>query len=78
MLLKCGIVERVRYTSIIKRKEGRSLYRVDLDLDREQVKQLKQLALDRDTSVRGLVTQLVIHEIETSQKDKKQKEEHKK
>ncbi|MCK9600840.1 MAG: hypothetical protein M0R06_17495 [Sphaerochaeta sp.] len=53
------------------------MYRVDLDLDREQVRKLKWLALDRDTSVRGLVTQLVIHELKTSQ-DKKQKEEHKK
>jgi hypothetical protein len=48
------------------------LYRVDLDLDREQVKQLRQLALDRVTSVRGLATELVIKEI---QKSKKQKEE---
>jgi len=48
------------------------LYRVDLDLDREQVKQLRQLALDRDTSVRGLVTELTIREV---QEDKKQKEE---
>ena len=49
------------------------MYRVDLDLDREQVKQLKQLALDRDTSVRGLVTQTIIREIQES-KNKKQKE----
>ena len=48
------------------------MYRVDLDLDREQVKQLRQLALDRDTSVRGLTTELVIKEI---QENKKQKEE---
>jgi len=54
------------------------LYRVDLDLDREQVKQLRQLALDRDTSVRGLVTELVIREIqENESKNKKQKEENK-
>jgi len=52
------------------------LYRVDLDLDREQVKQLRQLALDRDTSVRGLVTNLTIREIQES-KNKKQKEENK-
>jgi len=51
------------------------LYRVDLDLDREQVKQLRQLALDRDTSVRGLVTELASKEI---QKTKEQKEEMKK
>ena len=50
------------------------MYRVDLDLDREQVKQLRQLALDRDTSVRGLVTNLAIREIQES-KNKKQKEE---
>ena len=54
------------------------MYRVDLDLDREQVKQLRQLALDRDTSVRGLVTELVIREIqENESKNKKQKEENK-
>ena len=53
------------------------MYRVDLDLDREQVKQLRQLALDRDTSVRGLVTELTVREIQKSkeQKNKKQKEE---
>ena len=51
------------------------MYRVDLDLDREQVKQLKQIALDQDTSVRGLVTQLAIKEI---QENKKRKEEAKK
>jgi hypothetical protein len=50
------------------------LYRVDLDLDREQVKQLRQLALDRDTSVRGLVTNLTIKEIQES---KNKKEENK-
>ena len=49
------------------------MYRVDLDLDREQVKQLRQLALDRDTSVRGLVTQLTVREIQED-KNKKQKE----
>ena len=56
------------------------MYRVDLDLDREQVKQLRQLALDRDTSVRGLATELVIREIQKDQesKNKKQKEEQKK
>lgn len=55
------------------------MYRVDLDLDREQVKQLRQLALDRDTSVRGLVTNLTIKEIQENiaKKSKKQKEENK-
>ena len=51
------------------------MYRVDLDLDREQVKQLRQLALDRDTSVRGLVTELTVREIQKDKEDKKQKEE---
>ena len=51
------------------------MYRVDLDLDREQVKQLRQLALDRDTSVRGLATNLVIKEIQEDKESKKQKEE---
>ena len=50
------------------------MYRVDLDLDREQVKQLRQLALDRDTSVRGLVTQLTVKEIQENQENKEQKE----
>jgi len=48
---------------------------VDLDLDREQVKQLRQLALDRDTSVRGLVTELTVREIQKDKENKKQKEE---
>lgn len=48
------------------------MYRVDLDLDRKQVKQLKQVALDRDTSVRGLVTQLAIKEIQESEKQKEE------
>jgi len=51
------------------------LYRVDLDLDREQVKQLRQRALDLDTSVRGLMTELAIKETQKTQKGKKQKEE---
>ena len=51
------------------------MYRVDLDLDREQVKQLRQLALDRDTSVRGLVTELTVREIQGNKENKKQKEE---
>ena len=51
------------------------MYRVDLDLDREQVKKLRQLALDRDTSVRGLVTQLTVKEIRKDKENKKQKEE---
>ena len=46
-------------------------YRVDLDLDQKQVKQLKQLALDRDLPVRGLVTNLVISEIENTAKQTK-------
>ena len=54
------------------------MYRVDLDLDREQVKQLRQLALDRDTSVRGLATELVIREIQQDKENKKQKEEEQK
>ena len=50
------------------------MYRVDLDLDREQVKQLRQIALDRDTSVRGLVTQLAVKEIQESKKQKEETE----
>ena len=41
------------------------MYSVDLGLSREQVKQLKQLALDCDLPVRGLVTKLVIVAIES-------------
>ena len=40
------------------------MYSVDLDLDREQVKKLKQLALDLDLPVRGLVTKLVCDAIQ--------------
>jgi len=48
------------------------MYHVDLDLADEQVRQLRQLAFDRSQSVRGLVTELTVKEI---QKSKKQKEE---
>ena len=55
------------------------MYHVDLELTDEQVKQLKQLALDRSTTVRGLATELVIKEIQEDKikKNKKQKEENK-
>ena len=49
------------------------MYRVDLDLDPTQVKQLKQLALDKDLPVRGLVTRLVVEA--TSGVDKKKEKE---
>jgi hypothetical protein len=52
------------------------VYNLDLDLDREQVKQLKQLALDRDLPVRGLVTELVKEAIKVNQ-NKKVKEDNK-
>ena len=48
------------------------MYHVDLELTDEQVRQFKQLAFDRSTTVRGLATELVIKEI---QENKKQKEE---
>ena len=35
------------------------MYHVDLDLDENEVKQLKQFALHADIPVRGLVTMLV-------------------
>lgn len=41
------------------------MYSVDLLLDKEQVKCLKQLALDKDLSVRGLVTKLVVGAIDS-------------
>lgn len=41
------------------------MYSVDLLLDKEQVKRLKQLALDKDLSVRGLVTKLVVDAIDS-------------
>ena len=50
------------------------MYHVDLELTDEQVRQFKQLAFDRSTTVRGLATELVIREIQES-KNKKQKEE---
>ena len=43
------------------------MYSVDLDLSREQVKQLKQLALNCDLPVRGLVTKLVVTAIASSE-----------
>ena len=54
------------------------MYHVDLELTDEQVKQLRQLSFDRGISVRGLVTELAIKEIQRVQKikeNKKQKEE---
>ena len=53
------------------------MYHVDLELTDEQVRQLRQLAFDRSTTVRGLVTELAVREIQKSkeQKNKKQKEE---
>ena len=51
------------------------MYHVDLELTDEQVRQFKQLAFDRSTTVRGLATELVIREIQESKKNKKQKEE---
>ena len=44
------------------------MYSIDLDLSREQVKQLKQLALDCDLPVRGLVTKLVVDAISDNPK----------
>lgn len=53
------------------------MYHVDLELTDEQVRQLRQLSFDRGQSVRGLVTELTIKEIQKSkeQKNKKLKEE---
>jgi len=51
------------------------MYHVDLELTDEQVRQLRQLAFDRSQSVRGLVTELAVKEI---QGNEKQKEETKK
>jgi len=48
------------------------VYRVDLDLDPAQVKQLKQLALDKDLPVRGLVTNLVSKAITENKKEKEE------
>ena len=36
------------------------MYHIDLALTAVQVKQLKQLALDRDKAVKDLVTELVV------------------
>lgn len=56
------------------------MYHIDLGLNDEQVKQLRQLALDYNTSVRSLVTELVVKEIQEieaqkTKESKKQKEE---
>jgi len=53
------------------------MYHVDLELTDEQVRQLRQLAFDRSTTVRGLVTGLTVNEIQKNQesKNKNQKEE---
>jgi len=51
------------------------MYHVDLELTDEQVRQLRQLAFDRSTTVRGLATELVIREIQSDKENKKQKEE---
>ena len=50
------------------------MYHVDLELTDEQVKQLKQLSLDRGISVRGLVTELATREIQKVQNQKSQKD----
>jgi predicted transcriptional regulator len=46
------------------------MYHVDLELTDEQVRRLKQLAFDRNQSVRGLVTELAIREIQKNQESK--------
>ena len=47
------------------------MYHVVLDLTGGEVKQLKQLALKRDTSVKGLVTHLVVEAIRKEADEKK-------
>ena len=51
------------------------MYHVDLELTDEQVKQLRQLSFDRGISVRGLVTELVIKEVQRVQKGKENKKQ---
>lgn len=51
------------------------MYSVDLDLSKEQVKQLRQLALDEDLPVRGLVTRLVRNAISVQPKKQNKKED---
>jgi len=53
------------------------LYRVGLDITESQKKELKQLALERDTSVQSLVTSITLDEIQKAKADKirKQKED---
>ena len=43
---------------------GEDVYHIDLDLSPEQVKQLKRLAIDRDLSVKEMVTRMVKSTIE--------------
>ena len=45
------------------------MYHVTLDLTGSQVKQLKGRALEKDTSVRGLVTELVVRDLECAEKE---------
>ncbi len=40
------------------------MYHIDLDLSPDQVKQLKRLAIDRDLSVKEMVTRMVKSTIE--------------
>lgn len=53
------------------------MYRVGLDITESQKKELKQLALERDTSVQSLVTSITLDEIQKAKADKirKQKED---
>lgn len=45
------------------RSGGENVYHLDLDLSPEEVKRMKQLALDRDLSVKEMVTRMVKYAI---------------
>ena len=52
------------------------MYHVGLALEPDQIKQLRQLALDRDKTVREFVTDLVLAAIaEKAKKEKKEKQQ---
>ena len=51
------------------------MYHVGLALEPEQVKQLKQLALDNDKTVREFVTDLVLEALAEKRKTEKNKKE---
>lgn len=63
------IDERNKETNI----GGENVYHIGLELTPDQVKKLKQLALDKDLKVKDLVTSLVVTELSKENKNKNNK-----